>query len=130
MASPPGTCTVMIVDDSEVARILLRDILEEYGYGVVEAVDGVDAVEKYAAVRPDVTIMDVKMPRKDGIEATAEILALDEDARVLLCSSTDEETLRLAAATAGASGIVLKPFIHERVVAAIHGALAPREKQG
>lgn len=113
-------CTVLIVDDSPVARSLLRDILEEGGYTVIaEAGDGWEAVEKYAALRPHVTIMDVNMPRKDGIEATREILTLDRDARVLLCSSTDRETLRLAATGAGASGVVQKPFLLEQIVEAI-----------
>jgi two-component system chemotaxis response regulator CheY len=126
-----NTCTVMIVDDSEVARHLLRDILEECGYTVIgEAADGMEAVEKYAALRPLVTIMDVKMPRMDGIEATAGIFALDGSARVLLCSSTDEESLRLASAEAGASGIVLKPFVHEQIVAAIVAVLPGPAREG
>lgn len=116
--------TVMIVDDSLVARSLLRDILEECGYTVVaEAGDGVEAVERYTALRPFVTIMDVKMPRKDGIEATKEILALDPAARVLLCSSTDNESLRAAAAQARASGVIYKPFILEQIVAAIEAVI-------
>ena len=115
-----GSCTVLIVDDSPVARSLLRDILEEGGYTVIaEAADGAEAVEKYAALRPQVTLMDVNMPRKGGIEATREILTLDRDARVFLCSSTDRETLRLAAMEAGASGVVQKPFLLEQIVEAI-----------
>jgi two-component system chemotaxis response regulator CheY len=116
--------TVMIVDDSLVARSLLRDILEECGYTVVaEAADGVEAVEKYAELRPQVTIMDVKMPRKDGIEATREILVLNGDAKVLMCSSTDNDSLRAAAVEAGACGVIAKPFILEKVAAAIEAVL-------
>ncbi|HEY6871308.1 MAG TPA: response regulator [Geobacteraceae bacterium] len=118
------TCSVMVVDDSEVARSLLRDILEECGYTVVaEAADGVEAVERYTELRPRVTIMDVKMPRKDGIEATRDILALDGDARVLLCSSTDSGSLLAAAAEAGAGGVVYKPFNPEQIVEAIEAVL-------
>ena len=61
------SCSVMIVDDTEVARSLLRDILEDIGFNVVaEAADGVEAVEKYVELRPCVTVMDVKMPEEGG----------------------------------------------------------------
>ncbi|MCM2357653.1 MAG: response regulator [Geobacteraceae bacterium] len=126
MSNPPrnGVLTVMIVDDSEVARNLLRDILEECGYTVIaEAADGVEAVAKYDELRPLVTIMDVKMPRKDGIEATREILALNGDARVLICSSADHDSLIAASAEARASGVIYKPFILEQIVAAIEAVL-------
>ncbi len=123
-ATQRSECTVMIVDDSEVARILLRDILEECGYTVVaEAADGVEAVEKYGVLRPLVTIMDVKMPRMGGIEAAREILALNGNARVLMCSSTDGGSLLAASAEAGASGVVYKPFLPEQVVEAIEAVL-------
>ncbi len=115
--------SVMIVDDSEVARMLLRDILEAGGYDVVaEAADGVEAVDRYAELRPQVTIMDIQMPNKDGVQATREILAIDRNARVLMCSSIDAEGLLMAAADAGASGVVFKPFIADMVFAAIVSA--------
>ncbi len=115
--------SVMIVDDSDVARMLLRDILEAGGCHVVaEAADGVEAVEKYAQLRPHVTIMDVQMPKKGGIEATRDILGIDGNARVLMCSSIDAEGLLMAAAEAGASGVVFKPFIADMVLAAIESA--------
>ncbi len=115
--------SVMIVDDSEVARMLLRDILEAGGYDVVaEAADGVEAVAKYAELRPQVTIMDVQMPNKDGIEATRDILVIDRNARVLMCSSIDAEGLLMAASEAGASGVVFKPFVADMVFAAIASA--------
>lgn len=116
--------SVMIVDDSEVARMLLRDILEECGYTVVaEAADGAEAVEAYGRFRPAVTLMDVKMPRMGGVEATRKILALNGEAKVLLCSSADEGALAAASVEAGASGIICKPFVHDRIVAAIGAVL-------
>ncbi len=112
--------SIMIVDDSDVARMLLRDILEAGGYSVVaEAADGVEAVEKYAELRPCVTIMDLQMPNKDGIDATKDILAMDRNAKVLMCSSIDPEGLLMAAVEAGASGVVFKPYVADGVLAAI-----------
>jgi two-component system chemotaxis response regulator CheY len=122
MATTPRdkNCSVMIVDDSEVARMLLRDILEAGGYEVIaEAADGVEAVERYVELRPSVTIMDLQMPNKDGIEATRDILAFDRKAKVLMCSSIDAEGLLLAVVEAGACGVVFKPFVADGVLAAI-----------
>lgn len=120
--------SVLIVDDSEVARMLLRDILEAGGYAMVaEAADGVEAVEKYAELRPDVTIMDVQMPNKDGIEATRDILTMDRNATVLMCSSIDAEGLLMAASEAGASGVVFKPFVADMVYAAIASACTSKQ---
>ena len=118
-----SSCSVMIVDDTEVARSLLRDILEDIGFNVVaEAADGVEAVEKYVELRPCVTVMDVKMPRKGGVEATKEILALNNNAKVLMSSAIDQEALIATAVNAGASGIIFKPFIHDQVLEAINAA--------
>jgi two-component system chemotaxis response regulator CheY len=126
MTIPPqkSDITVLIVDDSPVARELLRDILEECGYAVVgEAADGVEAVGKYRELRPLVTMMDVQMPRMDGIEAAREILTQDRDARILICSSSDRESLLSAAANAGACGCVAKPFILENIIDAIEAVI-------
>ena len=117
--------TVLIVDDSPTARELLRDILHECGCSVVgEAADGLEAVEKYLELQPRLTMMDVKMPRMGGVKAAREILAKDREARILICSSSDRESLLTAAAEAGACGCVAKPFILERVVEAIEAAFS------
>ena len=68
-------CTVMIVDDDNFFLKLLRDILEKEGFNVVaEATDGSEAVQKYQAHLPEITIMDIFMPEKSGLDATREIL--------------------------------------------------------
>lgn len=110
------TRTVMIVDDVLFMRNLLRSILELEGYRVVaEAADGVEAVTKYRQHRPRVTIMDVIIPKKDGIAATRDILALDSEARIVLCSTLSDEVLAMAARSAGATGVISKPFTTEQV---------------
>ncbi len=116
--------TVMIVDDSELARTLLREILEAGGYRVVaEAVDGADAVANFMATSPDVTVMDLMMPVKNGIQATREILTIDKDARVLLCSSIELKSLTQNAVESGAAGVVFKPLVAEQVLGAVKAVL-------
>jgi two-component system chemotaxis response regulator CheY len=124
--SKTDNITILIVDDSPVALLLLRDILEECGYVVVgEAADGVEAVEKHRELQPMVTIMDVSMPRMDGVEASREILARDPGARILISSASDHESLIAAAADAGAWGCIAKPLLLEKVAVAINAVIVP-----
>ena len=64
---------VLVVDDDRLQRTLARDALEGHGYGVSEAVDGAEAVERFAEDRPDLVMMDVEMPGRDGVWACREI---------------------------------------------------------
>lgn len=108
--------TVMIVDDSLFMRKMLRDILTDEGYEVTaEASDGEEAVQKYRETRPDLVTLDIVMPNKTGIEALQEIMALNPQARVVMCSAIGQETLTTAATQAGAKAFILKPFNPELV---------------
>ncbi len=108
--------TVMIVDDAFFIRNLLRSILELDGYNVVaEAANGVEAVAKFREHRPAMIIMDVIMPLLNGIEATREIVALDQGVKIVLCSSVGPEELALAVRSAGAQDGIEKPFTAEQV---------------
>jgi two-component system, chemotaxis family, chemotaxis protein CheY len=108
--------TVMIVDDSLFMRKMLRDLLESEGYQVIgEASDGAEAVVKYLELRPDLTTLDIVMPKKTGLEALQEIIASAPDARVVMCSAVGQEALTAAAAKAGARAFILKPFNAELV---------------
>lgn len=109
--------TILIVEDEFFFRELLRDILEKEGFTVVaEAADGVEGVEKYRLIRPDLTIMDIFMPEKNGIDATREILSGDADARILICSGTGYDEHVEDAMQAGARGVIYKPFFPQEVV--------------
>src|SRR3954452_17568796 len=113
--------SVLIADDQPLVRAGLRSILEtQPGITVAgEAVDGLDAVDLAARRRPDVVLMDVKMPRLDGLEATRRILA-EGDAAVLVLTTFDLDEYVYAALRAGASGFLLKDAPPEQLIAAIH----------
>lgn len=109
--------TIMIVEDEYFFRELLRDILEKEGFTVVaEAADGVEGVEKYRLIHPDLTIMDIFMPEKNGIDATREIVSGDADAKILICSGTGYDEHVEDAMQAGARGVIYKPFYPKEVV--------------
>ncbi len=118
MMEPEGESqTVMIVDDTPLSRERLRDILGRWGYTVVvEAANGVDAVTKYRELRPSLTFMDIVMPGKNGIDATRDIIAVDEHAKVIVCSMSQHDSLIRAAQEAGAIGMIFKPFRAEQVM--------------
>jgi two-component system, chemotaxis family, chemotaxis protein CheY len=108
--------TIMIADDELFFRTLLRNILEEEGFTVVaEAVDGIEAVEKYSLHHPVITIMDIYMPGKNGIDAMKEILLLDKNAKVLICSGSGYDDDVEFAIKVGAKEAILKPFIRKEV---------------
>ncbi len=118
------TKTIMIVDDELFFRKLLRDILEEEGFtAIVEAEDGTDAVEKYLLHRPELTVMDIYMPDKNGIDATKEIFSFEGNAKVLICSGTGYDDDVRFATKIGARGVILKPFIAKEVIEIINKAL-------
>ncbi|MFF4386302.1 MULTISPECIES: response regulator transcription factor [unclassified Streptomyces] len=127
------TIRVLIVDDQVMVRegfsVLLNamDGIEVVG----EAVDGREAIEQVAALRPDVVLMDIRMPRMNGLEATREIVAADTDAKVLVLTTFDLDEYVYQALRAGASGFLLKDASARqladgvRVVAAGEALLAP-----
>ena len=92
---------VLIADDSEFMRNLLREILEEDHEIVGEAENGVEAVELYEEKNPDLVMMDIVMPIRDGIEATAKIKDADPEATVVMCTSVGQEEKMKEAVKAG-----------------------------
>ncbi len=114
---------VLIADDQALVRAGFRMILEsEPDIEIVgEAGDGVEALEAVRELRPDVVLMDIRMPNLDGLEATRRILDADGDGpRVLMLTTFDLDEYVYEALRAGASGFMLKDTPPEQLVAAIH----------
>ena len=111
--------TVLIADDSEFMRNLLREILEEDHEIVGEAENGVEAVDLYGEANPDLVMMAIVMPIRDGIEATSKIKESDPSANVIMCTSVGQEEKMKAAVKAGADGYITKPFQKPSVIQAI-----------
>jgi two-component system chemotaxis response regulator CheY len=118
-----GKPTILIVDDNRLARELLKDVLTPGGYAVIEASNGEEAVSRFRADRPDLVMIDLMMPQKSGIQAMAEIHAIDPSCRVLVVSSLDAESLRQSALETGAVGYVVKPFHPLEISDAVEKAL-------
>ncbi|MFC6825920.1 chemotaxis protein CheY [Halopelagius fulvigenes] len=111
--------TVLVVDDSAFMRNLLKQLLDGEHEVVGEAENGVEAVELYRELGPDVVTMDVVMPIRNGIEATTEIKSMDSSASVIMCTSVGQEEKMREAVEAGADGYITKPFQKPNVLQAI-----------
>jgi two-component system chemotaxis response regulator CheY len=83
----------------------------------------VEAVARYAELKPDVTTMDITMPEKDGIAALKEIIAADPAAKVVMCSALGQEAKVIESIRSGAKDFVVKPFQQDRVLSAVTKAL-------
>ena len=103
---------ILLVDDAAFMRMMVKNVLTENGYtDLQEASDGAEAVAKYNEIRPDLVIMDITMPNKDGLEALKEIRASDPNASVVMCSAMGQEAMVIEAIKSGA-----KDFIVSRIV--------------
>jgi DNA-binding NarL/FixJ family response regulator len=113
---------VLLVDDDDLMRAGLRSVLssDETIEVVGEAGDGRVALEEIRALRPDLVLMDIRMPELDGIAATREVLAVEPQVKVVVLTTFEEDDYIFEALSAGASGFLLKRTKPEELIAAIH----------
>lgn len=110
---------LLIVDDAAFTRRVLTDMLGELHDICGEACNGLEAIEKYKQLQPDVVTMDITMPHMHGLEAMRHILDYDRDAKILICSAIGHRQKVLEAMKTGASDFVVKPFQKEQMLDAI-----------
>jgi two-component system cell cycle response regulator DivK len=119
---------ILVVEDQEDLRAILRDFLTATGYFVIEAVDGVDAVAKARSEHPDLVLMDIQLPALDGYDATRQIKALPgRSATPIIAVSSfamkgDEEKARAS----GCDGYVTKPYSPVQLLGIIRGYLGEK----
>ncbi len=116
--------SVLIVDDTLFMRASIKQMLEAKGHSVAgEASNGVEAIEKFAAVKPDVILMDITMPDMDGLEALKRIKEIDPNAKVVMCTAMGQQAMVAKAVELGAQQFIVKPFQAERLIAAIDSVM-------
>lgn len=123
---------VVIADDALFMRNMIRDVLTQQAakgrFEVVgEASNGVEVVELYQKLKPDLVTMDIVMPLRNGIEATREIMKLNAKARVIMCSALGQEPLVMEALEAGAADFIVKPFQSDDVLKIVDTVLAKKD---
>jgi len=118
------TQKILIVDDSALSRRTLRRILETAGYSVVEADDGMTALEVYFLEKPEIVLLDLVMKGMYGLDVLVKLREMDQAARVVVASADIQSSTRKLVDEAGALGFINKPFISQQVIAAVETALS------
>ncbi|MCX8032148.1 MAG: response regulator [Thermoleophilia bacterium] len=114
---------VLIVDDSAFSRKILRSIIEPEGHEVIEASDGMSAIEQYYLHKPQVVFLDLIMSGMRGIEVLSRLRELDPSARIIIATADIQKSSVQVTREAGAAGFVTKPFQRESVLRALHDQL-------
>ena len=115
---------ILIVDDSALSRRTLRRILETAGYEVVEADDGMTALELYFLEKPSLVLLDLVMKGMYGLDVLVKLREMDPKALVVVASADIQSSTRKMVDEAGALAFINKPFLSEQVIAAVEAALA------
>jgi len=115
---------ILIVDDSGLARRTLRGILESAGYEVVEADDGVNALERYFLERPDVVMLDLVMKGMYGLDVLTKLRELDQHAKVIVVSADIQTSSHELVEEAGGVAFVNKPYDKQDILKALDAALS------
>jgi two-component system chemotaxis response regulator CheY len=118
------TQKILIVDDSALSRRTLRRILEPAGYEVVEAQDGMTALEVYFLEKPSLVLLDLVMKGMYGLDVLVKLREMDPKASVVIASADIQSSTRKMGDEAGALSFINKPFVSEQVIAAVEAALA------
>ncbi len=115
--------SILVVDDSNLSRKISRRILTESGHDVVEAPDGISAIEQYFLVKPDLVLLDVTMQGMNGIEVLSKLRELDPRARVIIATADIQTSTKALTSAAGALGFVSKPLQANELVKVVESAL-------
>ena len=115
----------MIADDSDAIRLVLTDILSIGEHEIVsEATDGAEAVDFYQKSNPEILLLDLTMPKKDGLTVVKEILQFDSNAKIILITASDDQKVINECLKCGALSYISKPFDFKGVLKAITDLLA------
>ncbi len=107
---------IMIVDDAAFMRMMIRENLKKAGFSdFVEAGDGDEAVSLYAETKPDLVLLDITLPVKNGLAALQDIRDIDPAAKIIMCSAMGQENMVIEAVKLGALDFIVKPFKPERL---------------
>ena len=116
---------IMIADDSDAIRLVLKDILSIGDHTVVgEAKDGAESVELFLQINPDLLLLDLAMPKKDGLTVVKEIIAQSPTAKIILITASDDQKIIQQCLDSGAISFISKPFDFNNVLKVISDILA------
>lgn len=115
---------ILVTDDAAFMRMVIKNALNGTGHEIIEANNGKEMLDKYKEHRPDVVTLDITMPEMDGLEALKELMKIDREAKVIMCTAMGQQTMVLDAIQNGARDFIVKPFSNDKVLDSINKALA------
>ncbi len=116
---------IMIADDSDAIRLVLKDILSIGKHEIVsEAADGEEAINFYQEHNPDILLLDLAMPKKDGLTVVKQVMQIDRNAKIILITASDDQKVINQCLQSGALSYISKPFDFNGVLKAITDLLA------
>ncbi|HHV08858.1 MAG TPA: response regulator [Clostridiales bacterium] len=115
---------VLIIDDAAFMRLAIRTALEKSGFQVAgEAANGMEGIQKFIELKPDIVTLDITMPEMSGLEALKAIIKFDANAKVVMVSAMGQEAMVRDAIMNGAKSFIVKPFKEEQVIKALNQIL-------
>ena len=115
---------IMIVDDAAFMRMMIKENLKKVGFSdFIEAGNGEEAVALFVDSHPDLILLDITMPVKDGLMALQEIREKDPEAKIVMCSAMGQESMVIEAVKLGALDFIVKPFKPERLLQTVKNVL-------
>ena len=111
--------TVLLVDDEADILTIWKELLELYGYSVITAANGEEAIDKYSAVDIGLVILDIGMPGMGGLRCLEKLLSIDENAKVLMISGYASENHMYRALQSGAKAFLSKPYSNRNLLVAV-----------
>lgn len=111
--------TVLVVDDAAFMRMRAGKLLSQEGYSILEAENGLDALNMYVEHKPDIVLMDITMPVMDGLTALKEIRKADPNAKVVMLSAMGQQAMVIESIKSGARDFVVKPYEPESVLSSV-----------
>ncbi len=121
---------ILIADDTTFMREMLKSALDPEKFQIIgEATDGEKAVEFYKEKKPDLLILDINMPKMNGIDALTEVIKYDPNANVIMCSDQKYENMIVMAIKRGAKDFVIKPFTSSDVITAVNKVFPETEEE-
>jgi len=115
---------ILLVDDAAFMRMRCAKLLAEKGYDVLEAANGVEAVQEYQRSKPDGVLLDITMPEMDGIATLKKLIEIDPEAKVAMVTAMGQQSMVIEALKSGAKDFVVKPFDVNRVLSAVEKLVA------
>lgn len=124
---PKNLIKILVVDDAAFMRLVLKDILKNLGYSnIIEASDGLMAIEQYKKFKPDLVTMDVNMPKMDGVQALKQIIKINPMAKIIMVTAVEQRYIVQEAIRNGAKDYIVKPFDRAMVGTVIERVLNTR----